>query len=72
MKLSDFLDMDMGDVIDWLVSNHDDYLLVPKESNKTVNEKLIIALKAQHQPHMDYIPELDCTVAELLKELDHD
>jgi len=33
-------------------------------------ERLIIALKSQHQPHMDYIPKLDCTVTELLKEIE--
>jgi DNA-directed RNA polymerase subunit L len=31
---------------------------------------LIIALKNQRQPHMDYIPELERTAAELLKELE--
>ena len=32
--------------------------------------KLRIALKAQHQPHMDYIPQLDCTVRELMEDKD--
>lgn len=33
------------------------------------NHKLLIAIKSQHQPHMDYVHELDCTVTDLLKEL---
>ncbi len=36
---------------------------------KSLNKNLIIALKSQHQPHMDYVFELDTTVTELLKEV---
>lgn len=32
------------------------------------NERLRIALKSQHQPHMEYVPDLDCTVTEVLSE----
>lgn len=38
----------------------------------SIISKLIIALKAQHQPHMDYIPQLDCTVTKLLEEYNND
>jgi len=31
MKLEDLLDMDMGEVIDWILENKDDYVLVKKE-----------------------------------------
>jgi hypothetical protein len=31
-------------------------------------KRLVIALKSQHQPHMDFCHELDMNVADLLKE----
>ncbi len=45
-------------------------LLKQAEEQDTKIRKLIIALKSQHQPHMDYVPELDTTVTELLKEME--
>jgi len=46
MKLTDFLNMDIGEVIDWLEDNQHDFKLVDNESIDD-DEEAIAALKAQ-------------------------
>ena len=39
-------------------------------TNEDKIEYLLIAIKNQHQPHMDWIDELDMTVSELIKKVE--